>query len=39
MTGLTIDEVAELIAPTIDGDPGVSQELSEYELVRERAAV
>lgn len=38
MTGLTIDEVAELISPEADGDPGVSKELSEYENVRERIA-
>lgn len=39
MTGLTIDEIAELVTPGIDGDPGVSKELSEYENVRDRAAV
>ena len=39
LTGLTIDEIAELVAPPADGDPGVSKELSEYENVRERVAV
>lgn len=39
MAGLTIDEVAELVAPAEDGDPGVSRELSEYANVSQRVAV
>jgi hypothetical protein len=38
LTGLTVDEIAELVAPSADGDPEVSRELSEYERVRERVA-
>jgi Zn-dependent peptidase ImmA (M78 family)/transcriptional regulator with XRE-family HTH domain len=38
LTGLTIDEVAELIAPPIDGDTEVAQELKELEDVRARAS-
>ena len=39
LTGLTIDEIAELLAPAEDGDPQVSRELDEYENVRQRAAI
>ena len=39
MTGLTIDEIAELISSPVDGDSQVSRELEEYADVRERAAV
>jgi len=39
LTGLTVDEIAELVAPSGDGDPEVSKELDEYENVRERVAV
>jgi Zn-dependent peptidase ImmA (M78 family)/transcriptional regulator with XRE-family HTH domain len=39
LTGLTLDEVAELVEPVANGDPNVSRELSEYENVRERVAV
>jgi Zn-dependent peptidase ImmA (M78 family)/DNA-binding XRE family transcriptional regulator len=39
LTGLTIDEIAELISSPVDGDSQVSRELQEYEDVRERAAV
>lgn len=39
LTNLTVDEIAELIAPPTDGDPEVSRELSEYESVRDRVAV
>jgi Zn-dependent peptidase ImmA (M78 family)/DNA-binding XRE family transcriptional regulator len=39
VTTLTVDEIAELIAPSANGDPEVSKELSEYENVRERVAI
>lgn len=39
LTSLTVDEIAELIAPPADGDPEISRELSEYESVRERVAI
>jgi transcriptional regulator with XRE-family HTH domain/Zn-dependent peptidase ImmA (M78 family) len=39
LASLTVDEIAELIAPPADGDPEVSRELSEYESVRDRVAV
>lgn len=38
LTSLSLDEIAELLAPPVDGDPIVSRELSEYENVRERVA-
>lgn len=38
LSGLTLDEITELIAPVSGGDPDVLEELSEYEDVRERAA-
>jgi Zn-dependent peptidase ImmA (M78 family)/transcriptional regulator with XRE-family HTH domain len=38
LTGLTVDEIAELVAPSDDGDPEVSRELDEYENVRARVA-
>jgi Zn-dependent peptidase ImmA (M78 family) len=38
LTGLTVDEIAELVAPSEDGDPEVSRELEEYGNVRERVA-
>jgi Zn-dependent peptidase ImmA (M78 family)/transcriptional regulator with XRE-family HTH domain len=38
LTSLTVDEITELIAPSADGDPEISQELNEYDRVRERVA-
>jgi Zn-dependent peptidase ImmA (M78 family)/DNA-binding XRE family transcriptional regulator len=38
LTSLTLDEIAELIAPPNNGDPEIAQELSEYESVRERVS-
>lgn len=40
LTGLTIDEMSELMAPPLDdGDETVTKELKQYTNVRERAAV
>lgn len=38
LTGLTIDEMAELMAPVAGRDPEVAEEIREYEDVRDRAA-